>query len=711
MIIKNVVHQLYLYMKYALPIFLLFLVPLAAFSQKIKVDIIKNEAAAVSEWQILDDNYMPVFTGAEYFRSDSVTFSLEANKRYFLYISVTGISDKNATLYTLILNGEPLILVNSDIETGDQFLPFFTGTRSDETKITGGTTASISDFPWQVYLISGTLRCGGSIIADNWILTAAHCTRNSNGTTIPASSMSVKVGANNPSDAQQGKTYLVSEAIVHELYDSQTRENDIALLRLQQPVNYTNARPIKLVIAEDVNNGATDPGVMSWVTGWGLIRVSPAQYPTSLQKVQLPVVTRAQAATVWGNIIPKTDIMAGYENGNKDACSGDSGGPLVVPVIDEYKLAGIVSWGSNNCNTFGGYTRVSDFENWIRSKTGIVKEFIPPVPQGDTVICQGELSSDYSVSPVAGASSYEWRLSPSNAGIVTYNAANARVTWNAAYSGSATLLLRVTVSNTPSEWSQLDLKVVLNTRLISNSGDTVICAQQPVILSVKAEGYNLIYRWYRDGLLVQNGKSGQLIISSATVQNSGSYVCVVSGYCGSVSSRAIRLTVHPLTKITSVSPDVEVPFGEEVTLFVKSDGHNLTYLWQKDGLPFANSNSPEYTLLNMNAEDIGLYRSVVTGTCGTEISESIYVYVRKGALSVSPEVFLWPSVTSNEFNVALSNSDLYSVRVFNAGGQLVREHTNCRYQVTINISTLARGSYIVRVFNQYLTSSIKIIKN
>ena len=65
------------------------------------------------------------------------------------------------------------------------------------------------------------------------------------------------------------------------------------------------------------------------------------------------------------------DLMAGYQNGNKDACNGDSGGPLVVPVFGEYKVAGIVSWGSTQCSTYGAYTRVSDFLQWIRSKTGL----------------------------------------------------------------------------------------------------------------------------------------------------------------------------------------------------------------------------------------------------------------------------------------------------------------------------------------------------
>jgi len=696
-------------MKSAIVIFILNLVAIAAFSQKVKVDVIKNEAAAVSEWQILDDKFVPVFSGDEYFRSDSVSLNLDADKRYFLSLSVTGISDKNGVIYTLILNGEPLILVKSDIGTGDHFLPFFTGVRSSDTKITGGTNAAISDFPWQVYLTTGDSYCGGTIIANNWILTAAHCTKNSLGNPIPAASMAVKVGANNPRNAIDGQIYNVSEVIVHNNYNAQTREFDIALLKLQQPVNYPNALPIKFITPEDVGYGATDPGVMSWVTGYGAYRINPIAVPPNLLKVQLPIVTNAQASTVWPSI-PLTSMMAGYKTGNIDACFGDSGGPLVVPVVDEYKVAGIVSWGSANCNSYGGYTRVSLFESWIREKTGIVKEYRPSAPVGDTLVCQGTVLSQYSVAPITGASSYEWSISPSDAGTVSSGSASATVTWNTAFTGSATLLMRVTINNTLSEWSQLDLQVVLNTRLLSHSRDTVICAEQPVLLDVKAEGYNLSYKWYRDGILVPSGSSSQLYFTESTIGNTGSYVCMISGYCGTINSSAIQLTVHPLTKITYVSLDVEVPFGDDVTLEVNSDGHNLSYQWEKDGVPFEDSNTPVFSHLSLNASDIGLYRTTVTGTCGTEISDNVYVYVRRSANSGLPEVYLWPSVTSDEFNVALSNDDTYTVSVFNTGGQLVNELTNCRYQVTINISTKARGTYIVRVFNRRVSKSLNIIK-
>ena len=68
-------------------------------------------------------------------------------------------------------------------------------------KITGGTDALISDFPWQVFFISGNEQCGGSIINGKWVITAAHCTKNADGSSILPSQMSVKVGANNPYNA------------------------------------------------------------------------------------------------------------------------------------------------------------------------------------------------------------------------------------------------------------------------------------------------------------------------------------------------------------------------------------------------------------------------------------------------------------------------------------------------------------------------------
>lgn len=695
-------------MKRLLFISLLYLTSLSALAQKVTIQVLQTKNPGLTAWQIIDDQNITVFSGTEYLYNDSVTFSLNANRHYFLKISVSENKNPELSLCTLCLNGEPILFIKSDIGAGDHLFPFFTGIRAINAKITGGTDAVISDFPWQVYYISGNYRCGGSILSGKWVVTAAHCTKNSTGGATPASQMSVRVGLNNPSNLNEGKTYAVSQVIVNEGFDSQTLLNDIALLNLTDSINYPNAVPIKIVTSDDVDAGAIVPGVMSWVTGWGLIHV-PSTLPTSLQKVQLPIVSIAQASTVWSSI-PATDLMAGYLNGNKDACNGDSGGPLVVPVLGEYKLAGIVSWGSSNCDTYGAYTNASDFEDWIQTKTGIVYNFKPPVPSGDSIICQGTESSQYSIGTVTGATNYEWNLLPASAGVISGNDGNASILWNISYTGPVNIIVRITVNNLVSDWSRLNANVVPNTKLFSQSGDTAICAAQPVTLSVSVEGYNLIYKWTKNDQTVQSGISAKFNISSATTNDTGVYMCKISGSCGTVISNIIKLTVYPLTKITYISPNVEVPFGNDVTLQVIADGHDLAYQWQKDGTLIDNNNTSQLLLPDLNATNIGLYRTTVTGTCGVETSDIIYVYVKKANFSGDPEVFLWPSITSEEFTVALSSDAFYNVQIFSTMGKKIRELTNCRYQTIININTLAKGVYIVEVSNSDFRKSIKIIK-
>lgn len=697
-------------MKNILLIFILYLLPFSLFSQKVDVQLLKSGNAALADWKILDEHYQTVFSGREYLLIDSVPFVLEANKSYILQLSVFEVYNPDTTLLSLRLNNEPIILINSETGVGDHFIPFFTGIRDENVKIMGGSQALIADFPYQVFLISGNEQCGGSIINKKWVITAAHCTKNSDGTSILPSQMSVKAGANNPYNVLDGKTYSVSQVIVHQGFNDVTLLNDIALLKIADSINFPNAVPIKLVTSEDVANGAIIPGVMSWVTGWGLTQVSPDVLPRSLQKVQLPIVSNSQAGTVW-NSIPSTDIMAGFLNGNKDACSGDSGGPMVVTIYGEYKLAGIVSWGSPNCNTYGAYTRVSDFETWISTNTGIPKAYKPPPPAGDTLICQGTGQSQYSVASLPATTAYEWKIFPADAGVITGTNVNATSVWNVNYRGIATILLRVTVNNVVSEWSSLKVNIVRQTKLISLSRDTIICARQPVTLSVVAEGYNLIYKWSQNGHLVQTGSSSQLNMPVTTTDNTGDYTCEISGTCGTVLSTIIKLTVYPLTRISYISPNPEVAVGSDVTLEVNSEGHDLTYQWKKDGVILHDNNASQLVLQNVNASDIGLYQSIVTGTCGTVTSDSIYVYVKTRSFSTDPEVFVWPTKTSSEINVALSNDAYYNIRLYNTTGKLIRDLPNCRYQITMNINTLAKGVYIVTVFNSNFRKSIKIIKD
>jgi len=674
----------------------------------VSIVLIKTENTGISEWQILDGQYRNIISGDDFSPGDSVLFSLEAGNRYILSISVSDLTYQDTTLCSLLINEEPVIRVNSGLDPGDHFFPFYTGVKKEISKIIGGTDANIADFPWQVYFEAGTYLCGGTIIADDWIVTAAHCTRNEDGTAIPVSEMFIKAGATNPYQVNSGKIYFISQVIIHENFNNNNLDNDIALLKLKSPVDVVNASPIKLVTAADALEGATDPGVISWVTGWGLTDLSPEVLPYNLQKVQLPIVSREQASTVWRSISDNV-IMAGYRDATRDACNGDSGGPLVVPVSGEYRLAGITSWGSEDCDTYSAYTRISAYESWIRTLTGIT-EFAPPIPIGAILICHGTAFSQYNTTPVAGATEYQWELFPGEAGTISGTGNSATAVWDPQYLGPATIKLRVKINNTLSEWSRLGVEVVQNTRIITQPEDRVLCAGQTIDLSITAEGHDLQFYRYKDGILTNTLDTGIYKITGSVTSNSGVYRCMITGSCGTVWSADVNITVHPQTRINSFSEDITINSGSDVKLEVGADGHELDYQWLKNNEIVQNSYQSALDLPDVNASDIGLYQVIVKGTCGTELSGKAYLYVRKENNTASPEVFIWPTVTDGIINTALRTDEAYSIRVYSYTGSIIKELSGCRYQTTIYMNNYPPGIYIINVYNRNFNLKQKFIR-
>jgi hypothetical protein len=402
--------------------------------------------------------------------------------------------------------------------------------------------------------------------------------------------------------------------------------------------------------------------------------------------------------------------MAGYRNGNKDACTGDSGGPLVVPVEGGYKLAGLVSWGSSNCNTYGAYTRLSLFESWITKKTGIEITFKAPVPEGDSIICIGIPSSEYHVSKVTGATTYNWSLIPENAGSIISNSETATVNWNPVYTGRTSISLQVSRNDELSEISELIVNIAKRTKLLSEPEDTVMCAEEPLTLKAETEGYNLNYTWYKNGNFLSSGPTDEIKILSAIADDSGNYYCEINGSCGNTVSGTSSLTILPVTKINHITPDTEIQFGDDLTLEVITEGHNLTYQWQKDDNRLNDGISSSLVLQNVNANNIGLYQATVTGTCGTEISRKVYIYVKKKNYSEEPEVFIWPTLINDEFRIALSNDQDYNILLYNTAGKILKEKVNCQYQTLVDAAGLPAGIYIVTVYNNSFRKSVKIIK-
>ncbi|XP_051687670.1 serine protease 52 isoform X2 [Oryctolagus cuniculus] len=233
--------------------------------------------------------------------------------------------------------------------------------------VIGGEPASITDFPWQVGILSqGYYLCGGTILSEWWILTASHCFIRAN-----KSNLSIVHGTDDFNSTNLKKVQ-VDKLIMHSGFDSWILDNDIALLLLKSPLRLdVKSTPICLSKVTNIRKWSG-----CWVTGWGVTRAKSIGAPSSkLQKVDLKLMHWDTCFSVLP-MFTKNMLCARNSQGGKDSCQGDSGGPLICHKKNNnsvwYQL-GIVSWGAEcgHKEIPGVYTKVSSYLSWIKKKTAL----------------------------------------------------------------------------------------------------------------------------------------------------------------------------------------------------------------------------------------------------------------------------------------------------------------------------------------------------
>ncbi|XP_078039351.1 uncharacterized protein LOC144471309 isoform X2 [Augochlora pura] len=234
-----------------------------------------------------------------------------------------------------------------------------------QARIVGGGSSSAGSWPWQVALYKeGDYQCGGALINDRWILSAAHCFYHAQDEYWVARIGATRRGSF-PSPYEQ--VLRLDYISLHPEYIDNGFINDIAMLRLEKPVIFSDyVRPICLPEAEPKS------GTMCTVTGWGQLFEIGRIFPDTLQEVQLPVISTEECRrkTLFLPLYRITSGMlcAGLKDGGRDACLGDSGGPLVCSGSDnKYTLHGITSngYGCARPGRPGVYTKVHHYLPWI----------------------------------------------------------------------------------------------------------------------------------------------------------------------------------------------------------------------------------------------------------------------------------------------------------------------------------------------------------
>ncbi|XP_062556322.1 trypsin alpha-3-like [Armigeres subalbatus] len=250
-----------------------------------------------------------------------------------------------------------VITIGLSLTTGNRIVP---ETDEDRTKIVGGHPISIEQVPYQVSVQVKTKSshrhtCGGAILSADRVLTAAHCIEESRKYAVRAGSNYYGFG---------GQLVEVLESRVHPEFNNHTLANDIAMLRLERNLFFSNTVTlISLPYAESFSPTSKEV----FVSGWGSI-LYDSSLSYRLQGVSIPLVDHELCSQLYVEFNNITDSMfcAGQVGrGGKDSCQGDSGGP----VVQNGYLVGVVSWGyeCGEPNYPGVYSKVYAFREWIQS--------------------------------------------------------------------------------------------------------------------------------------------------------------------------------------------------------------------------------------------------------------------------------------------------------------------------------------------------------
>ncbi|WP_243789668.1 trypsin-like serine protease [Saccharopolyspora gloriosae] len=216
--------------------------------------------------------------------------------------------------------------------------------------IVGGQDADIADSPFVVALLTpdGQQFCGGSLVSETKVVTAAHCTTGSQPSEINVLSGQTEISGTG------GTVSEVNDVWVHPEYTDATQGFDVSVLTLAAPVQEA---PVELATADDAGY---EPGTEATILGWGTTSEGGST-SDKLQQATVPVSSDADCSAGYPEYSPESMVCAGLPDGGVDACQGDSGGPIVAAG----RLIGVTSWGEGCARPGkpGVYARVGAYND------------------------------------------------------------------------------------------------------------------------------------------------------------------------------------------------------------------------------------------------------------------------------------------------------------------------------------------------------------
>lgn len=459
-------------------------------------------------------------------------------------------------------------------------------------RIIDGSDASPSDWNYIAALVyknqdayQGQF-CGGSLIKDRYVLTAAHCVDD-----LKKAGLDVIVGINDLNKSvSEGTRVSVKSIFVHPFYDSVSLNNDIAVLELSRAITTNEATPVS--IAESATRDATADGTSLKVAGWGSTtpEYGNATSPTILQELTVPLVNQQTCSQAMSGVASNTNspsFCAGTPNEGYDSCRGDSGGPIVVE--NTGVQLGLVSWGNTRCGeqgSYGVYTNLSQYRSWVDEKTAGLS-FIQYEDKG--YLDLGTYSHTFEFTNYSN-DSFSFGTTPS---LNSSTAENVRITSNSCLDNgtlAANQSCSITISYELTRYGATSFTMDLNYSQNGNISEILMIGVEAAVPGDASLASNLnlsgISVYTDDNPWTINGSDG---VRSATINHSEQSTLILDGISAGVYEFDVRLATEAYADVLYLyingesqgsGVSGERSFTHEATLPFESN--TIKFVYQKD---------------------------------------------------------------------------------------------------------------------------------
>jgi hypothetical protein len=315
-------------------------------------------------------------------------------------------------------------------------------------------------------------------------------------------------------------------------------------------------------------------------------------------------------------------------------------------------------------------------------------------PAANTSLCAGN-ALNLSVVNTGGAVSYQWRkdgVAIAGATSATYQIASTVPADGGVYSVQLTNSCGTIVS------SNATVSVSPATTITLQPVSATICTGTNHTFEVTANGSGLTYQWSKDGVAVFGATSNSLVLSNASISNSGSYVVTVTGACGTVTSQVATLTVVGGPVINTQPQATAICAGQNGSISVTASGPSLTYQWFKDGVAISGATMATYLINGMTASEAGNYTVTVSGSCGAPVTSAA------AAITMSTRPVYTSQPLSNSYCagetvnllVTFSNSTT-SIEWYKDG--VIQQFSSSQELILSPITPANAGTYILNAMN------------